>query len=123
MKKHDADKRLRLLAQWDYKCVLCGREFATISCVTFEHMTPKSRGGTGRSENMGPSHHACNNLRGTASIIAAAAKLERSLCTIFLAGGQLAVATFLGTPVPNRAVSHRWETRFTVAQKKHAHSV
>lgn len=112
MKKGDADKRLKLLRRWDHACVVCGRRFASISCVTFEHLVPRSLGGTGRVDNIGPSHHVCNSLRGTRSLVAACAVMERSLYTLALMGGTLAVTMFLSTPVPGRRVSLRWESRF-----------
>jgi hypothetical protein len=122
MKKGDVDKRLRLMRRWDHACVVCGRRFASISCVTFEHLVPRSMGGTGRVDNIGPSHYSCNALRGTMSLIAAASLLERSLCTLQLAGGAAAVATFLAVPVPGRRVAARWESRFRMqasALKRH----
>lgn len=112
MKKGDADKRLKLLRRWDHACVVCGRRFASISCVTFEHLVPRALGGSGRRDNIGPSHHVCNSLRGTRSLVAAASLLERSLCTLQLVGGASAVEAFLAVPVPNRLVSVRWEGRF-----------
>lgn len=112
MKKGDADKRLKLLRRWDHACVVCGRRFASISCVTFEHLVPRALVGTGRVDNIGPSHHVCNSLRGIQSLVAAYAAMERSLCTLALMGGASAVTVFLSTPVPNRRVSVRWESRF-----------
>lgn len=67
-----------------------------------------------RHKRIGPEgvHDVCNSLRGTRSLVAACAVMERSLYTLALMGGTLAVTMFLSTPVPGRRVSLRWESRF-----------
>ena len=113
MKKRDASRRLRLLSGWGHACVLCGRGFATIDCVTFEHLVPRSMGGR-RRHNIGPSHHVCNSLRGTASLLEGAARVEAALCELAVRWGTGGVERFLATPVPHRLVPERQAKRFAM---------
>jgi|SRR5579885_367571 len=76
MKEDDAWKRLRLLAMWDWHCVLCGEEFRDLHSVTIEHLVPKSVA-VGLHDNKAPSHYNCNQFRGDMSLLDAAYTLAR----------------------------------------------
>lgn len=98
-------RRRRVLDAWGYLCVVCGRRFANLACVTFEHVVPQSfskkkKRLMGR-ENIAPSHHRCNKLRGSGSIMAAARAVDdrekRMHCDSFVA--------WLNIAVPDRTAS------------------
>ena len=65
-----------LIDMWGGVCVICGEAFASIDCVSCEHLIPKSMGG-GRQGNLAPSHYKCNMLRSSNSIIDAAMLVDR----------------------------------------------
>ena len=104
MRESDIDYRRRLLVRWDYLCVICGREFANIACVTKEHIVPKSETKHPKGdENLAPSHHQCNTIRQTASIIETAKMID----AIERAMKPWAFHAWLNKPVPNRIVPAR----------------
>lgn len=73
MKDSDIAYRRRMLERWGYLCIVCGREFAHLACVTKEHIVPKSAQESLKSrENIGPSHFSCNQHRGANSIFVTA---------------------------------------------------
>ena len=82
MKKDDIKLRYKLLHKWDYVCIVCGREFANVACITKEHIIPKSfEGGHGTWDNLAPSHYSCNQLRGVRSIIDVSKEIDK-MCEI-----------------------------------------
>ena len=97
-------RRRRLLDAWGYLCVICGRRFTNLACVTFEHVVPQSFSARKKQmmarENVAPSHHRCNRLRGTGSIIAAARAISRKATGM----RSDAFVRWLNAPVPGRAV-------------------
>lgn len=101
MKDADIALRRRLLERWGYVCVVCGREFSNLACVTKEHVVPKSAPDRFKlPENLAPAHYSCNQLRKTNTLIRAAReidRIEKKMCPEkFLA--------WLNKPVPNRTV-------------------
>jgi len=79
MKEYDVQYRVRLLERWGYLCIVCGREFANLACVSKEHVIPKSKvklGYTHGDNNKAPSHHRCNQLRRDRSFIVAAREVD-----------------------------------------------
>lgn len=79
------DKLDELLRMFNFTCVICGEEFASLDCVTYEHLLPHSVSHQMRREgnaplithgNIAPTHFRCNNLRGSGSIVDAALAIE-----------------------------------------------
>lgn len=50
-----------LLEKFQRKCIYCGKDNCRLE---IEHITPKSRGGTNKIDNLGISCHDCNQLKG-----------------------------------------------------------
>lgn len=97
----DVTYRRRLLERWGFICVICGHEFTNLACVTKEHVIPKSAPAHLKpQENLAPSHHQCNKLRETGSILAAAAKVEE----MRLKMTPQKFLVWLNKPVPHRVV-------------------
>lgn len=71
----DLDK-LALVKRWGYQCIVCGRGFTNLACLTKEHIIPRSKLIISDRDNIGPSHNRCNNLRGNDSIIAASRRVN-----------------------------------------------
>lgn len=104
------DRKHILLKHWDYLCVICGRPFASLACVTVEHLIPRDLGGKGSlrfckqdnlHSNLGPSHHRCNNRRGTRSLVRAAASIEREFQHIVCHSGEASALKWLNKAVPS----------------------
>ena len=79
------DEMGKLLHMFNFTCVICGHEFASLDCVTYEHLLPKSvnrqmhKHGIERplgAYHLAPTHYRCNNLRGSGSIIDVALAIE-----------------------------------------------
>ena len=100
MKNEDVKLRLRLITNWDFMCVICGRPFANLACVTKEHIIPKSIAQKGMQNNLAPSHYRCNQLRKTFSILSTARKVDAKESTM----NSRQFAEWLNAPVPNRIV-------------------
>ena len=103
MKDEDVAYRWRLLVRWDFLCVVCGRGFKNIACVTKEHVIPRSIHGSRHpkvEENIAPSHHQCNKLRGVGSIIETARLVDQKSKTM----RQREFVRWLNMPVPHRIV-------------------
>lgn len=49
-----------ILAKYDYRCVYCLIPFTAKQKATMDHVTPLSRGGTNRKENVVPACTSCN---------------------------------------------------------------
>lgn len=64
--------KLKLLRKWGYLCIVCGRPFANVACVTVEHIQPLSGGGRNNKANTAPSHHSCNKTKGKLPLMTAA---------------------------------------------------
>lgn len=62
-------RMVKILQQWDFLCVICGEPFISANSITREHLIPISEGGTNNQNNLAPSHHRCNSIRGTNSLI------------------------------------------------------
>ena len=60
-------KKKRLFALQTGTCVLCGMPMAR-GDATFEHLVPRSLGGTNTTGNLALSHKSCNNRRGAAPL-------------------------------------------------------
>lgn len=99
MDEKDVKRRLHLVIEWGFCCIVCGEEFANLACVTYEHTTPKSMGGK-QGENLAPSHYNCNKYRGAKSLVEAdiSIKFKRRLM------GEAAFRVWLARPVPTRIV-------------------
>lgn len=78
MKPHDARKKLMLAEQWDFKCIICGRELETLACITIEHIIPKSKK-LKLLDNLAPSHYNCNNFRGAVPLLQAVKLIEKKI--------------------------------------------
>jgi len=78
MKDHDARRKLSIAERYNYTCIVCGRPFDNVACITIEHIVPKSMGGKG-GDNLAASHYNCNRLRGTMSLLDAAMTVEKKL--------------------------------------------
>lgn len=103
MKNDDVAYRKRLLERWDFLCVVCGREFMNLACVTKEHVIPRSVHSSQHmkfNDNLAPSHYRCNKLRGSGSIIEVAKLIDEKSKTMFYHD----FVTWLNTPIPNRIV-------------------
>lgn len=100
MKDHDVRRRLVLLEKWGHQCVVCGRGFANLACVTIEHINPRARGGADADVNRGPSHYVCNRLKRTRSLLWAARQVQLVLKNIERMGNDPSV--WLNTIVPGR---------------------
>lgn len=104
MTRRDARLRMKLLMEWDYLCILCGREFHDISSVTFEHLIPKSMS-TKRVKkrllsNFAPTHYNCNQLRGTLSLLKAMRMIDRHRKRL----GEKNFQEWINCPVPHRVI-------------------
>lgn len=99
MTEKDVRKRIRLLINWGFACILCGEHFANLSCVSCEHTAPKSFGGK-QDDNIAPSHFNCNRIRGTKSIIEADMMLKFK--RRFL--GEERFKIWISCPIPARIV-------------------
>lgn len=103
MKDEDVAYRRRLLARWDFLCVVCGRGFMNIACVTKEHVIPRSVHGSRHpkvEENIAPSHHQCNKMRGVGSIIETAKLIDEKSKKM----RPKEFTRWLNVPVPHRIV-------------------
>lgn len=67
----------RVIDAWGGVCIVCGEPFRDLESATMEHVVPRSKGGVGLAYNLAPSHWRCNQLRGTRSIIDAAARVRK----------------------------------------------
>lgn len=89
-------------------CIVCGRVFANLACITKEHVVPKSMTRESKAaqanyipdENVAPSHYQCNNLRGTMSFMQAARLVDH--IETKMSPGKFHV--WLNKQVPNRIV-------------------
>lgn len=74
---HDFHQRRRgrlittLMARDGEKCMICGTELSRKvkdhddrQYITFDHIVPRSKGGTGHYSNLRLAHQQCNNERG-----------------------------------------------------------
>lgn len=96
----DARRYINLLRRWDHVCIICGRSFANLACVTREHLVPKSMGGKDDWNNVAPSHWNCNKHRGTLSLLDAQHMIELKLKRM----GPRSAEEWLSTIVPGRDV-------------------
>jgi len=102
MSKKNFRRRFALLRKWGYACVICGRPFANLACVSIEHVIPQSLNKDKLlSENCAPSHWRCNHVRGTASLLEAVKIIEKKEKTI---GNEKKFVAWLNTRVPRRNV-------------------
>jgi 5-methylcytosine-specific restriction endonuclease McrA len=60
-----ASARKSVLHRDGYACIYCGSELG----LTMDHIVPVCRGGTNRQSNLVTACEACNNLRGSRSIL------------------------------------------------------
>ncbi len=99
MTKTSFRRNVKLLRQWGYQCIVCGRPFACVACVTVEHIIPRSIRGNNKT-NCAPSHWRCNQLKGCMPLMVAAKavdEMERRL-------GPKQFHDWLSAKVPNREV-------------------
>ncbi len=110
MSRKNFRRRFSLLRKWGYACVICGRPFANLACVSIEHVIPQSRLTKNRplskflsdpSDNCAPSHWRCNHVRGTASLLEAVKIIEKKEKSI---GNETKFVAWLNTRVPRRNV-------------------
>lgn len=77
MTKTSFKRNFRLLRRWGYQCIVCGRPFACLACVTVEHVIPRSIvGNKNKHLNTAPSHWRCNQLKGNLPLLTAAKAVE-----------------------------------------------
>lgn len=101
MKRRDITRRLVLLTWWDGLCVVCGNGFDTLACVTYEHLRPKSMGGTKAClQKLGVSHYSCNRLRAAGSLLEGARAVSKMRNRI----GEEQFRQWLAKKVPDREV-------------------
>lgn len=101
MTKTSFKRNFRLLRRWGYQCVVCGRPFATMACVTVEHVLPRSIvGNRNKAENHAPSHWRCNQLKGNMPLTVAAMAIDRMEKKL----GPKQFSSWLNAKVPNRDV-------------------
>lgn len=106
MKDSDVRARHNLLSDWGFLCVICGRRFTNIACVTKEHIIPRSKAPKGLQGNIAPSHYQCNKLRETSSIILFAKIIDQ----IELNMNPKEFIAWLNKPVPSRIVPYEATT-------------
>lgn len=94
---------MKLLRKWGYQCVVCGREFANVACVTVEHINPLSKDGRNNKTNTGPSHWRCNHLKGTRSLLVTAKRIDAAECKM---KNHKQFIAWLNNQVPRREVPH-----------------
>lgn len=104
MKTSDVKKRMRLLREWEFICVICGHRFEDISSVTFEHLVPRAMGGKNHFENMAPSHHSCNELRGAKCLRKAARLVARKYRSMSNRDDEAGFYKWLNKKVPHRII-------------------
>lgn len=56
-------KVVRMLASQNGLCGICGKPAKPKEC-NLDHITPKSKGGSNRLENLQAAHRECNTLKG-----------------------------------------------------------
>ena len=76
MTKTSFRRNMKLIRQWGYQCIVCGRPFAHVACVTVEHIIPRSIYGKNNKTNVAPSHWRCNQLKGNMPLLVAAKAVE-----------------------------------------------
>ena len=63
-------KRIRVMAASSFRCAYCDKDFlsdtSSFASVTFDHVTPKSRGGEDTEENLVACCGSCNSIKGDA---------------------------------------------------------
>lgn len=92
-------RNMKLVRQWGYQCIVCGRPFDHVACVTVEHIIPRSLKGNNKT-NTAPSHWRCNQLKGNMPLMVAARAvddMERRL-------GPKQFQTWISARVPGREV-------------------
>ncbi len=68
--------KLKLVKKWGYQCIVCGRPFENLACVTVEHIMPKFLGGKNNNTNTAPAHWRCNQEKDVLSLINAFKKIN-----------------------------------------------
>lgn len=92
---------MKLLRRWGYQRIVCGRPFASLACVTVEHVVPRSvAGNKNKAHNLAPSHWRCNQLRGCLPLIVAAKAVDQMETKL----GEKNFHAWLNAKVPNRDV-------------------
>lgn len=64
--KRSRQNKLKLLEQ-DATCSLCGKEIEHIEDATWDHITPRSKGGPDTRANLALAHSWCNGEKGDLS--------------------------------------------------------
>ena len=107
--------RMRLLHDWGFTCIVCGREFTQLSAVTREHIIPQSLNkGSKQRWLVAPSHFKCNSLRGNSSLISSSKKINELLAGMAPADA----VNHLNKRVPGTVVPEWAELLFTVEYAK-----
>jgi len=96
----------RLLERWGGACIVCGRGFTTLASVTREHCVPRQLSKRAKKQfhdpdNVAPSHHRCNSLRKSHSLLRSARRIEHVRLQI---GNEERFMAWLNVPVPHRSV-------------------
>lgn len=95
-------RKMKLLRRWDYVCVVCGRQFENVACITIEHVIPHSRvKNRSKPDNLAPSHWRCNNIKGNKSLLRAVKFIEEKASRL---GHTKQFTNWLNAPVPGREV-------------------
>lgn len=101
-------KYSRLMAAWDNKCVICGGRFHNPLSLTKEHLIPRTvmlnvlgQIDTSR-ENIAPSHYACNQFKGSLSLVTAMVLVD----ILRERMGHEEFVAWANAPVPNRFKCH-----------------
>ncbi len=104
MTRKSFQHKFRLLRRWDYACVVCGRPFANLACVTTEHIMPRHRlNNKKKADNHAPSHWRCNMIKSEASLMATAKFIEEKASRL---GNTKQFINWLNAPIPNRPVPY-----------------
>lgn len=104
--------RRRLLENYGYLCLICGRRFHNLACVSKEHIIPRSLAAKDTTGNIAPSHYRCNSIRGRDSIISTAKLVDAAEKTMHPVEFHL----WLNVPIPCRVLPTEWHRPLNVPQ-------
>ncbi len=104
MSRKETRRKFRILAQWENACIVCGREFASLACVTVEHIKSRHKGGSGDPENLAPAHYTCNQVKRASSLIAGARRVEKEFLRLTQRQGTANALAWLNRNIPKRYV-------------------
>jgi len=93
-------RKVKLLKEWDFICVVCGHKFDNMACVTVEHVIPRSVcKNRNKHTNCAPSHWRCNTIKGSFLPLSVASKTIDHMKQRL---GEEKFKSWLNEEVPNR---------------------